>query len=78
VIIPKNLKYTNVSHAYLTGYCNSKTDPDQPVNPYTETDVLQIDELAHNSHQPIILVKQIPNCPLVYAHDPTKRQRAED
>ena len=78
VIVPKNLKYTNVSHAYLTGYCGSFEERDRPVNPFTETDVLQIDELAHNARHPIILIKQIPNCPLYYTHDETQKGRAED
>ena len=76
VVIPKHLKYTNVSMAYLTGDCNE--NPNNNINPHKDEDVLVIDEIAHNSHTPTITVKQIPNCPLKYENDPLRKHRYED
>ena len=76
VVIPKHLKYTNVSMAYLTGGCNHHSN--DKINPHSDEDVLVVDEIAHNSHTATITVKQIPNCPLEYANDPLHKHRYED
>ena len=76
VIIPKNLKFRNISMAYLTGSCNK--NPDAPIKPHSDEDVLLVDEIAQDTNAITIAVKQIPNCPLVFPSDPEKRGRSED
>ena len=44
VNIPKNLKYTNVSTAYVTGSCNEHPD-ELPTN--KDEDIIVADELSH-------------------------------
>ena len=80
IIVPKHLKFKNVSHAYLTGSANPWPDdpPQKKVYPVKDYDVFQIDELAHKSNQVVITVKQLPNAPLIYKSDPKKRHRHED
>jgi PhoPQ-activated pathogenicity-related protein len=55
VVIPKNLKFTNVSFAYLTGGCNENQNP--KIDPYKDEDVLVVDEASHNAHVIGITVK---------------------
>ena len=73
VIVPKTLKFRNISMAYLTGDCNSH--PDAPIKPHTDEDIITVDEIAHNSYAVAIAVKQIPTCPLIFKSDPEKRHR---
>jgi len=73
VIVPKTLKTTNVSLAYLTGGCNQDGIPKS-----TDEDVLVADEIAHSTSAVAIVVFQIPNCPVVFPRDPSKRHRDED
>ena len=73
VIVPKERKLTNTSVAYLTGGCNSDGLPKS-----TSEDILVADEIAHSTGSVAIVVFQIPNCPMVYPSDPSKRKRDED
>ena len=56
IVIPKDLKYTNVSVAYLTGGCNES--PNKPVDPSLKGnhDLAIVDEIAHNSFSIGIMV----------------------
>jgi len=76
VVVPRNLKYTNVSVAYLTGGCNEGSN--RVPNPKKDEDLIIVDEIAHNSYSIGIVVKQLPNCHLKFASDPTHRGRTED
>lgn len=76
IVVPKHLKYTNVSMAYLTGGCNDESN--MVVKPHTDEDVLVVDEISHNAHTIAITVKQIPNCPLHFPDDPRNKSRSED
>lgn len=74
VIVPKTLKYTNISMAYLTGDCNQ-----HPSNPTAgDEDVLVADEITWATNAIGIVVFQIPNCPYVYPTDPEQKHRTED
>jgi hypothetical protein len=53
VIIPKNLKYTNISSSYITGNCNENFDV-LPSN--KDEDIFVADELAHLSQMITIVV----------------------
>ena len=80
VVVPKNLKYTNFSLAYATGWCNGGDDgkdTDYLPEP-TDEDVFVADEFAHQSQMIAITVFQIPNCPIIYPSDPSKKHRTED
>ena len=73
VVVPKNLKYTNFSLAYATGWCNGGhdgQDTDYLPEP-TDEDVFVADEFAHQSQMIAITVFQIPNCPIIYPSDPS-------
>ena len=76
VIVPKTLKYTNVSMAYLTKSCNEV--PNRFYDPYKDYDILFGDMLAFNSHAITVVVKNIPNCYLEFANDPFHKRRHED
>ena len=54
IVVPKHLKYTNVSLAYLTGDCNEVSNP--VLYPHTDEDVLTVDEVSHNAHTIAITV----------------------
>lgn len=75
VNIPKNLKYTNISAAYVTGGCN-ENDSDLPSA--KDEDILVADELARLSEMITITVFQIPNCHIIYPSDPKQAHREED
>lgn len=68
VIVPKELKNTNVAFSWPTGGCNEH--PDQPPSAILDYDILIADEIAHNSKSIGVAIKQIPNCPLYFESDP--------
>ena len=53
VVVPKDLKYTNVSTLWVTGNCNPGPHP----LPHTDEDVLLMDELSHNTGVVSVVVK---------------------
>jgi len=74
VVVPPELRITNVSIAYLTGNCNHDPKPPGPA----DEELLSIDLACHNTGAIGIVVYQIPNCPLVFSSDPSHRGRGED
>lgn len=74
VLVPPEVKITNISVAYLTGNCNHDPKPPAP----DDEELLSIDLACHNTGAIGVIVYQIPNCPLVYSSDPSKRGRGED
>eukprot|EP01047_Picozoa_sp_COSAG01_P057425 COSAG01_NODE_6636_length_3568_cov_5.432113_8_plen_144_part_00 len=72
--MPKTLRFTNVSIAYLTGSCNNK--PSLPKA--TDEEPLIMDEVAWSVGTVAIVVYQLPNCPIVYPSDPSQKKRTED
>ena len=66
VVVPKNMTYTNISTLWVTGNCNPGPSP----IPHNDEDVLLMDELSHNTGIVSVVVKQVPNCPLVFPNDP--------
>ena len=76
VVIPKNIKFKNISTVYLTGDCNDKPEG-KPISK-TDLDVIVVDEMAKNSQSITVAVKQVPNCPLVFPSDPEQIPRVED
>jgi PhoPQ-activated pathogenicity-related protein len=66
--VPKNLKFKNVSMALMTGGCN--TVENWKPEPYSDEDILVVDEIAHNSEAIAITIKHVPNCPMLFANDP--------
>jgi PhoPQ-activated pathogenicity-related protein len=53
VIVPKELKFKNVSMAYMTGSCNDKSN--RKVDPYDD-ELKVIDQVAKHSHAVAILI----------------------
>lgn len=53
IIVPKTVKYTNVSAAYVTGGCNE--DP-EVMESNTNQDMILADELAHLAEMITIVV----------------------
>lgn len=76
VIVPKNLKVTNISSVWLTGNCNDGSHEKELSN--KDGDLLLMDELAHNTKSVTVVVKQIPNCHLHFPSDPNDVARSED
>jgi len=74
IIIPKNLKMTNVSFEYVTGGCNEHPSPPKT----TDAEFLLMDEIAFQVGQIAVYVNQIPNCHIIYPSDPEQKHRAED
>mmetsp|Transcript_23111 Transcript_23111/g.32621 ORF Transcript_23111/g.32621 Transcript_23111/m.32621 type:complete len:520 (-) Transcript_23111:242-1801(-) len=74
VIVPKKLKVQNLGMTYLTGNCNK--NPSVPTA--TDEDILVVDTVAATTGVIGIVVFQLPNCPIVYPSDPSKRGRTED
>lgn len=66
VIVPRELKYTNVSTLWVDGNCNPGPHP----LPHTDEAVVIMDELAHNTGVVTVVVKQVPNCPFIFPNDP--------
>ena len=75
IVVPKSLKYTNVSSAWVTGGCNE--DPED-IESNTNLDIIMADELAHTAEMISIVVFQVPNCHLVFPSDPSGAKRTED
>jgi len=73
VIVPKNLRFTNVSIVWING--NHNTDP---LYGHTEKSLQLLDEISWNTGVVAVVIYQVPNCPVVYANDPAKRHRSED
>ena len=76
VNIPKNLKHTNISLAYATGWCNER--PDNYLPEADDEDIFTADQLAHDAQMIAITVFQIPNCHITYPSDPKHKARQED
>jgi PhoPQ-activated pathogenicity-related protein len=68
IIVPKKLTYTNVSLSYMTTGCNDV--PNQKLDPLTDKNVIFGDKLAYNSETISVVIRDIPNCPLVFKNDP--------
>lgn len=60
----------------MAGGCNES--PDHKYDPYSDVELITFDELAHNSKSIVVLIKQIPNCPLEFPNDPLHIKRKED
>jgi len=73
VIVPNNLKYTNVSAIYVTGGGNG----DGPPSADSE-DVLVPAILAKESGSVTATLFQVPNQPIVFTADPLQKERSED
>lgn len=76
VVVPKNLKSTNVSFAWITDGCNSH--PNEVQTAFSNYNTLIVDELAHNTGSITVSIMQVPNCPLKFPSDPTHRGRGND
>lgn len=74
VVVPSELRLTNVSMAYLTGNCNDHPGVPGP----TDEELLIGDLLSHQLGMIFMIVYQLPNCPIVYPADPLKQRRTED
>ena len=74
VIIPKVLKYPNVSVSYLTIGCNEHPTTPDP----NEGDFMNMDQIAKETGVVAFIVWQISNCNIVYPSDPELRPRHED
>ena len=72
VVVPKNIVYTNISTVYLSGSCKSNNGH---WIPRVDEDLIMIDEIAKISQAVTVVVKQLPNCDLVFANDPDQRMR---
>ena len=75
VIIPKNLKYKNISTALLLGSCNTPSAKDLDIR---DSDIMEVDQIAHLTQSIAIGVRQLPNCPYVFPSDPDQKPRRED
>ena len=75
VIIPHHLRYNQTSWSYLTGDCNA--GPPKPPSALDE-DLVLAASMAAKVGMITIVVYQLPNCPIVYPSDPSKRPRGED
>jgi hypothetical protein len=53
VIVPKSLKFKNISNAWITGGCNEKPEE---IESNTNLDIIMADELAHTSEMISIVV----------------------
>jgi PhoPQ-activated pathogenicity-related protein len=73
VVVPKNVRFTNVSMAVMTGNNNGDAFPT-----LKDEYLLVADELSHASGGIAVVIYQIPNQPYVFPHDPAKRRRTED
>lgn len=73
VVVPHTVK-TNVSLIYLTGGCNEHPSPPGA----TDEELLVVARVAQQTGAIGVVVYQIPNCPLVFASDPSQRGRGED
>lgn len=76
VVVPRNLKYTNVSYNFMTDGGNDS--PNQKLKPFEDYNIIVVDELAHNSQMVTIAIKQMPNGPFVYKSDPLQKRRNEN
>lgn len=74
VVVPKHIRVRNVTMAYLTGSCNH--NPSVPKA--DDEDIVVADSVASMTGAIAIVVFQIPNCPIIYPSDPTKKPRTED
>lgn len=74
VVIPKKVRYTNVSVSVLTGGCNENPKPPTATDEYLAV----VDRLTDNTGTIGIVVYQIPNCHIVYPSDPEQKGREED
>lgn len=74
VVVPKELKYKNMSVAYLTGNCNDNVKPPSK----DDEELLLVDTIAHDASMIGIIVYQLPNCPIIYPTDPSQKHRTED
>ena len=74
VIVPKVVKQTDVALSYLTGGCNHAPG----VPSATDEDILVAATVSEMTGAVAIVVFQLPNCPIVYPSDPSKRGRTED
>jgi PhoPQ-activated pathogenicity-related protein len=76
VVVPANLKYKNVSTFWISTLpagCNN----DAPRTSLT-ADVEVADLIASDTRSIVVIGYQIPNCPMIFADDPTKEHRTED
>ena len=74
VVVPKTVQFRNVSFAYVTGGCNDNPSVPKP----TDEDLLVVDEVTWATGGIGIVIYQVPNCPIIYPSDPSKKKRTED
>ena len=67
VVVPRILKHKNISTALLLGGCNTPSAKDLDIK---NSDVMEVDEIAHMTQSIAIGVRQFPNCPYVFPGDP--------
>jgi hypothetical protein len=73
VVVPKNLLVMNTSVAIFNGNCN-----DDPVPDKSDEYLVLADNLAAQTGMVVVVIYQIPNCPIVFPSDPRKMRREED
>lgn len=54
MVVPKNLKYRNISLAWITDGCNN--EPNVKQSAFSNYNILIVDELAHNSESIAVAV----------------------
>lgn len=75
VVVPTELNYRNVSNAFLSSGDNSRPNA---VDGPDALDVTTADTFATYSKTISIVIKHIPNAPIVFPSDPEKMERSED
>ena len=68
VIVPRDLKYTNVSSIYMASAFH-RCNTDKPLTG-TTFDIEMADVIANDARQITVVSFQTPNCPLVFKADP--------
>ena len=73
VIVPPTVTITNTVVLYATGGCNSGsvTDP-------SDTEVKVVAAAAYEGQFVAAVMKQLPNCKMIFSDDPDKKPRSED
>jgi PhoPQ-activated pathogenicity-related protein len=77
VAVPTKIKITNTSFVLLTGGCNKLGN--NPGGVDADEEYLELAGLiAELTGSIMAVVYQIPNCPIIYPTDPSKKERRED
>ena len=69
ILVPKEIQHKNISTVYLSGQCKNI---DQSWKSKVDEDLIVADQIAKSTSAVTVVIKQLPNCDLIFTSDPTQ------